>query len=307
MYNVGMSSPRFTPRQLDAFIAAAELSNFTAAAHRLNLTPSAVSNLITELEAGLGFALFERTTRKVLLTRDGRDFLPAAILVQRQLSSAAQTAKDVRNRASDVVNVAAPNSVGAVILPPLIAAHRAENPRVRVRILDTGVEWLADRVATGEADIALGPDRVVSGDVHREALYPSPWVVWCSPQHPLAAQDELAWSDLIGHDFYAVGQDHEHSVYPRLLDHPTAAAVAPVQVLENVSTAFGIVTAGLGITCTPAYTEGLARTFGLVMRPLTEPTIIRQMSLYTPVRRDLSQAAQRFVSALREELSVVGV
>ena len=298
-----MSTPRFTPRQLDAFIAAAELSNFTLAAQRLNLTPSAVSNLITELEASLGFSVFERTTRKVALTRDGRDFLPAAILVQRQLRSAAQAAQDVRNRSSDVVNVAAPMSVGAVILPPLIAAHRQAHPRVRVRILDTGVEWLADRVFTGEADIALGPDRVVGAEVHREALFPSPWVVWCAPDHPLAARDRLAWRDLVGHDFYAAGRDHEHSVYPRLLDHPDAAAVTPIQIVENVSTAFGVVAAGLGITCAPAYTEVLAKAFGLVMRPLQEPEIIRQMSLYTPIRRDLSPAAQRFAAALRAGLS----
>ena len=58
-------TPRFTPRQLDAFVAVAELTNFSLAARRLNLTPSAVSNLISVLELTLGFVLFERTTRRV--------------------------------------------------------------------------------------------------------------------------------------------------------------------------------------------------------------------------------------------------
>jgi len=298
-----MSIPRFTPRQIDVFVAAAQLNNFTQAAARLNLTPSAVSNLVTELERALGFAVFERTTRKVALTRDGREFLPAAIAVQRQLGVAAQAASDVLNRSAEVVNVAAPISVGAMMLPPLIVAYRALHPRANIRILDTGVEWLADRVATGEADFALGPDRVVGSDVERESLFPSPWVLWCAVHHPLAARDAVRWADLEGEAFYAAGRDHEHSVYPRLLDHPAAAAITPVQIVENVTTAFGIVAAGMGITCTPAYVRGLAEAFGLVSRPLLEPEIIRHMSLYTSARRDRSKACSAFIAFVRARLT----
>jgi len=297
-----MSASRFTPRQIDVFIAAAQLSSFTQAAARLNLTPSAVSNLISELERGLGFTVFERTTRKVVLTRDGREFLPSAIAVQRQLRIAGQAADDVRNRSVEVVNVAAPISVAAVILPPIIAGYRQAHPRANIRILDTGVEWLADRVATGEADIALGPDRVVGQDVEREALFPSPWVLWCAPDHRLAQRQSVRWSDLNGEAFYAAGRDHEHSVYPRLLDNPDAATVTPVQVVDNVTTAFGIASAGLGITCTPAYVRGLAEAFNLVMRPLVEPEIVRYMSLYTSNRRDPSQACASFIQTIRETL-----
>lgn len=103
-----MSVPRFTTRQLSAFIAAAQLGNFTLAAGRLNLTPSAVSNLISELEQGIGFTLFERTTRKIALTSDGRKFLPAALGAQRQFTIAAVAATDIASRTVDAVRVAAP-------------------------------------------------------------------------------------------------------------------------------------------------------------------------------------------------------
>jgi DNA-binding transcriptional LysR family regulator len=67
-----MPLPRYTLRQLDAFVTVAEALSFTDAANRLGLTPSAVSQLVVELESSLGFKLFERSTRKVALSAAGR-------------------------------------------------------------------------------------------------------------------------------------------------------------------------------------------------------------------------------------------
>lgn len=297
-----MSAARFTPRQLEAFVAAAELNNFTLVGRRLNLTPSAISNLITELEAVLGFAVFERTTRRVSLTLDGREFLPAAMAVQRQLQQAALRAADIRERSFDVVRIAAPLAVAAAILPPLIAKHRAARPRSSVRILDTGVEWLVDRIAAGEADLALGPDRRVGPEVVCAPLFPSPWVVWLSPAHPLAAQPELRWRDLRETVVVAAGRDHEQSVAPRL---EAAGEALPdrVEVVANVSTALGLAAAQLGVSFSPAYVRPLAEPLGLVMRRIREPEVVRHMSLYAPADGRLSAAGEAFRAHLEHQLA----
>ncbi len=95
-----MPLPRYTLRQLEAFATVAELLSFTDAADRLALTPSAVSQLVTELETALELKLFERTTRRVALSAAGREFLVAAELVLKHLRLAERSASDVRNRAS---------------------------------------------------------------------------------------------------------------------------------------------------------------------------------------------------------------
>ncbi len=286
---------RFTTRQIDAFVAAAELANFTLAARRLNLTPSAISNLITELEASFGFSLFERTTRKVALTTEGRQFLPSALAAQRQLSRAAFAAADIRNRAVDVVRIAAPMAVAALLLPPLIAEHRQAHPKTAVRIIDTPVEWLGDRVQIGEADLALGPDRAVPADIRRTEIFPTSWVIWCRPDHPLAETGEqIRWVDLHKTDLYAAGRDHEHSVRPLLPPDSEAARVQPVQIVDNISTALGIAAAGLGVTFSPDYVAPFAEALGLVKRVLVDPEIVRHMSLYEPNDRLISAAASQF-------------
>ena len=64
-----------TFRQLEAFIAVAETSNFTRASVRLRMAQPMVSGLVRELETELGFRLFDRTTRKVQLTGAAMEFL----------------------------------------------------------------------------------------------------------------------------------------------------------------------------------------------------------------------------------------
>jgi DNA-binding transcriptional LysR family regulator len=73
-----MPLTRATIRQYEAFLAIADLHSISAAADRLGLTSSAVSQLLAEMETDLGFRLFDRTTRRVNLSSAGRDFLPSA-------------------------------------------------------------------------------------------------------------------------------------------------------------------------------------------------------------------------------------
>ena len=63
---------------LAAFVAVAESGSITAAARRLRLSKSVVSERLAELERGLGTNLLHRTTRKLSLTEDGAAFLERA-------------------------------------------------------------------------------------------------------------------------------------------------------------------------------------------------------------------------------------
>src|SRR5207302_2043235 len=78
-----------TSRQLRAFLLTARYQSFSRAADQLFITQSGMSVLVRELEAQLGFRLFERTTRRVTLTEFGSKFLPIADRSLVDLESAA--------------------------------------------------------------------------------------------------------------------------------------------------------------------------------------------------------------------------
>src|SRR3954454_13458747 len=103
----------FTSRQLRAYLLVAQHESFTRAAAALFITPSGLSVLIRELEAQLGFRLFDRTTRHVAPTSHANDLLPVARRMIEELDATLSRLGASPTESSRSI------SVGA---PPLIAA-----------------------------------------------------------------------------------------------------------------------------------------------------------------------------------------
>lgn len=293
-----MAFCRFTPRQLEAFIAVHEEHGFAAAAQRLALTPSAISQLVAELEDAIGLRLFDRHTRKVLLTPSGRDFLEPAAAVLQQLAQADRTAADLRRRAAGHVRVAAPQVLAATLLPSVIEDLQRCAPALQVSVRDTPVERLVQAVACADADLAIGPDLDAGDAVQRQVLFDSPWVLWCSAAHPLARRSRVPWQALREHRLVAAGRDHERSVPAMALDRPPAERIVPSEVVDHVTTALGLAARGLAVTLAPAYVQALAQSMGLVMRRVVEPEATRQVCLYRPARQTAPAAAATFAAHL---------
>ena len=120
---------------LSVFLAVCETRGFRAAATRLGLSPSTVSEKIAQLEARLGVPLLIRTTRSVVPTAAGR------LLADRLLPVLAETRAALQDAASaqrDVRGLLRLNVTGAVmvdILPPLLDRFLEIHPGVRVELV----------------------------------------------------------------------------------------------------------------------------------------------------------------------------
>jgi DNA-binding transcriptional LysR family regulator len=88
----------YTLRQLQGFLAVAELGSFTRAAERMRLTQSAMSVLVAELERSLRLRLLDRTTRRVELTDAGMQFRAAASKAVADLDHAVRNAHLLADR-----------------------------------------------------------------------------------------------------------------------------------------------------------------------------------------------------------------
>ena len=297
-----MPLTRFTLRQIEAFVTVAELRSFSAAADRLGLSAQAVSQLVAELEHTLGFRLFDRTTRRVGLSSAGRDFLDSAETLIRQVRAAESAADDLRNQAVGRVRVGAPLVLAATALPAAVHRYHHERPRVVVRVHDVPVERLVDAVAAADIDLAIGPDRETPREVERIELFDSDWVLWCRPDHPLASRPTVRWAELRKVPLVAAGRDHERSVEQMHIDAPEDSRIAPVEVVDNITTALGIAAQGLAATLAPSYVGVLAAPFGLQMRRVIDPETVRKVCLYRPALRALSPAGEGFADYLRNWL-----
>ena len=298
-----MALPRFTPRQLGAFVAVADVKSFAKAGRRLCLSASAVSQLVSELESTIGFRLFDRTTRSVALTPAGREFHSSAKNVLTHMELAQAAVDEIRNRVAGIVRVAAPLILASTILPAAIRAYTLRQPKVLVRIRDTTVENLIEMVSSAAVDLVVGPDQPVTEGVVRVDLFESPWVLWFSPDHPLVEHLQVSWAQLRQFPLVVAGRDYERTISLTHAEYHENERITPIDIVDNISTAFGMTAEGLALTIAPAYVGLLGRRFGLVMRPIVEPVAMRQVCLYHSSRRPISPAADGFREHLIEWLA----
>lgn len=297
-----MPLTRYTLRQFEAFCAVADCRGFGTAGQHMGLSSSAVSQLVAELEGTLGFRLFDRHTRRVELSSAGREFLATAQTVVRHVQAADSAASDIRHRASGIVRVAAPQVLAGSVLPRAMAHFKTQRPKVVIRLRDTPVDALVDRVVSGDVDLAVGPDRSGAEHVQATPAFESPWVLWCAPTHPVARKRVVRWADLQSVALVAAGHDHEHSVAQMHANAPEGSRVRPVEVVDNITTALGLAAQGLAATLAPAYVGIVATPLGLVHRRVTQPEAIRQVCIYQSSARPVPPAAQAFAEFLVEWL-----
>lgn len=117
---------------LRPFEAAARLGSFTAAADELSITQGAVSLQVRNLENFLGKRLFERKTRRVELTEEGRQF---AGVCQRALDELERVTRSLAaQREHSVLTVSALPTLATVWLMPRLNAFSVAHPDVEVRV-----------------------------------------------------------------------------------------------------------------------------------------------------------------------------
>src|SRR3954464_2731598 len=111
-----------------AFVAVAEEGSISAAARRLRLPKSVISERLSGLEKSLGTVLMRRTTRKLTLTEDGTTFLVRATRITRDVDEAAAEIVERRGTLQGPLRISAPVTFGQLhlgpALYPFLAVHR---------------------------------------------------------------------------------------------------------------------------------------------------------------------------------------
>ncbi len=303
MIDLSEKAMNITLRQLKAFITVADCGSFTRAAEALNLTQSALSGLIKELEQNLEVKLFDRTTRQLHLSEAGSRLLPQAQRIFNEVALLDTEVRHLKNLRQGQVKIAVSQQLAASAMPSLIAAFNREYPDIRVGLIDCSVEQVLQRVEDNEADFGIGPERSHGSDIESELLCTLPFYLVMPPGHRLAGQAGVTWADLAGETLITLSGPFTDRLAAGLSADAASYILHPAHRVNFLSTALGMVKAGLGITFCLPYAADWVRQHGLEMRLLNRPQAERRFYLYRRRHRSLSAAAQtlsNFVAAYAE-------
>ncbi len=160
-----------------AFVRTVEAGSFTAAAHDLNTTPSAVSKSVARLEKKIGTRLFLRSTRSLTLTPDGQMFFKHVAPLLRELDESDESVRP-QTKPSGRLRVSMPGELAALLLPRLFDVFAVKYPDLR---LDIGLTDRFVNLTREDYDVALRVGSTMPDDLIVRHLADLPMAIVSSP------------------------------------------------------------------------------------------------------------------------------
>lgn len=242
---------------LRALFAVVEAGSVTAAARRLNYTPSAISQRVAALERAAGVLLLERSGRGVRPTAAGLLLVDHAREIFARLDEADSALAALRGAAARRVTVGAFPSAGASLVPTAVAIFREASAGADVAVTVVDPDHSLERVRGGDLDIAvtLDPPRPRRQDhrgLQRDHLLDDPFLVLLPKRHPLARRRVLDLQALSDDDWIANSSPGGCEQW--VIDACHAAGFAPRYISEadDYPAVRGYVAAGLGVALVPS-------------------------------------------------------
>jgi len=182
--------------QLKVFLTVVDIGSFVGAARALGRATSVISYTIANLEAQLGFPLFDReSTRKPLLTEAGRTVLAEARAVTNGVNRLRAKAKGLLQGLEAGVSLALDMMLPASRVLDALKSFRSEFPTVPLYIRFEGLGAVTQLVLDGTVSIGVrGPPDIEIDGLERLGIGSVPLVPVAAPDHPLA----LASRNLVG-------------------------------------------------------------------------------------------------------------
>src|SRR4051794_40838779 len=116
------------------FVAVCEQGNFTAAAQKLGTSASTVTKIIGRLEDDLGARLFNRTTRRLVLTDQGQELFERAQRILSDLNEAESLLRQATSSTQGTVRLVVPNLFGRLTLVPALPEFFERYPQVKLQV-----------------------------------------------------------------------------------------------------------------------------------------------------------------------------
>ncbi len=170
-----------TLRHFQIFVAVCDAMNMTAAANSLFISQSAVSQAISELEGHYEVRLFERLSRKLYLTQAGEKLLGYARHIIR-MSKDAESEMRALNQ-NGVIRIGASVTIGASILPKLIAAMNNENPGLSVEVTEDNTTQIEKLILSDRLDLGLVEGEITMSDIISKPFAEDTLVLICGKNH----------------------------------------------------------------------------------------------------------------------------
>lgn len=145
----------FSIKQLNYALAVAKRLHFKKAADDCFVSPSTLSNAIAELENQIGFQIFERTNKKVIVTKLGLELLKKVETIQFHIEDIKNLGEKQKAPLSSPLTIGIIPTIGPYLLPLVLPKLKKYYPNLKLKILESKSSSLVQKVNDGDLDMAI--------------------------------------------------------------------------------------------------------------------------------------------------------
>ena len=286
--------------QMVAFHAVATHGSFSKAAHVLLRSQSAVSTQVAHLEEVVGQRLFDRTTKRVVLTEAGRILLRYVTQMDGLWRQARQELADLDRLERGRLVLCTSDTTACYRLPTLLQDYRARYPGIELVVRNAPSPHTIEAVCNRDVDLGIVTLVALPPELEAIPLFPRHDVLICHPQHPLAQRPAVLLKDL---ECYPVLLLDQQCASRRILDEACAQARVALRITMEVSSIevlkrFVRIDAGLSIVPAVAIADE-------VQAGLLAAVTLQDFTPHTPYKMGVIYRKGRYVSRAAHSFLVV--
>lgn len=299
MTRIGKFDMKFTLRQLEIFVAAAQQGGISRAAEALSMSQSAASSSLAELERQFDVQLFDRAGKSLRLNELGQRLLPRAVEL---LERAREIDGLLHGRAGfGSMQIGATLTIGNYLATLIVATflQRHAESRIQLRVHNTAT--IIEQVADFELDLGL-----IEGSCHHPELETERWledelVVFCAPSHPLANRGAADLAVLARQDWILREQGSgTRETFEQAIRHLEGGVRVRLE-LEHTEAIKRAVESGLGVGCISRLALREAFRRGSLVEIRTPGLDLRRAFHFVRHRRKFATPGmQAFIALCRE-------
>ncbi|MHC4872390.1 MAG: LysR family transcriptional regulator [Planctomycetota bacterium] len=290
-----------------ALIEVAQRGSVTAAAERLYCSQPAVTKQLKALEKELGYSLFVKGKKGLVITSKGSIVFERAMNIMNEIKGIHSDLAETEEGVTGTVMLGCGPVFARTILPRTILACQRIHPEMKFVFKESSYLDQADLLLGDEIRLSLGMDLLDNPSIEFEPLFSDNLVLALPEKHPLSGKksirlslkelSEKQKSDLKVPDY--INDATRHAKVPKwLIRH--LKNTSSIQ-LQNTETILEFVSKGLGISLVPSYLVSLLKRKDIVVKQLKEQMSL-QFGIYRKRKVLLSRTEHAFIQILKDTL-----
>lgn len=300
------SPARPTLRQLQYFVAVADHCAFGLAAQTLAVSQPSLSKQLATMEYELGVVLFERTSRKVKLTRSGELLLIRARIILQEVREFRAVARGSVGLFGDKLTIGVLPSIGAYFMPIANRSLHKLYPKLRLAVQEGSTVQLLSMLKEGRVDAVIGSPTIDPDLVSKKLFAETLWAC-ADPDDPLSNDSTpIKLADLAHRPLLSLSSDYRLTMIVEHLAKQAGTFVSHDYQGASLDAVRQMAAMGAGIAILPslyALAEAI-RAPDVVVRRIDHPDAIHEIALHwrrtSSLQDDCFKLAEHLISTKKE-------